>query len=121
MTLFRAKEAVEDIKAARADKPKRLNPFQQMAADNKGLRDENTRLRTKLSKFESRITSLESFQSEQMEFNAGIRDRVGKLQRQATAANASVIGGRVCPGCQEVRADGPESFPALLRLGSGNA
>jgi predicted nuclease with TOPRIM domain len=93
MTLFRAKEAVADIKAAREAKPKKLNPLQAMAADNKTLRDENARLRAKVNGIESRVTSLEAFQAAQESFNAGTKDRVGQLQRSSAA------GDMLCPGC----------------------
>lgn len=93
MTLFNAKDAVKDVKQAVKDKPRKPNRFQQMAADNKTLRDENGRLRARVSGLEARVSSLESFQSEQESFNAGTQQRVGKLQRQSAADDVP------CPGC----------------------
>jgi hypothetical protein len=93
MTLFRAKEAIEDIKKANTDKPKKLNPFQQAMAENKALRDENARLRAKVNQHDARIASLEAFQATQEAFNTGTIDRVGKLQRSSAAGDV------LCPGC----------------------
>lgn len=93
MTLFNAKEAIKDVKEARADKPKKLNRFQQMAADNKILRDENGRLRAKVNALESRVSSLDGFQADQETFNAGTKDRVSRLQRSLAGSDLP------CPGC----------------------
>lgn len=93
MTLFRAKDAISDIKQSRADKPKKPDRFQQLVADNHILRDENARLRAKVSGLDTRVRSLESFQSEQESFNAGTQQRVGQLQRESAAGDIP------CPGC----------------------
>ena len=52
--------------------------------------DRLAHLESKLAALAKRVSSLEGFQSEQEDFNAGTQDRVGKLQRHA---------GSLCPCC----------------------
>jgi hypothetical protein len=92
MSLFNSRKAIENVKEARAAKPKKLDHFQQLVTDNKVLRDELAHLRAKTSQHDSRIASLESFQSGQETFNVGTQERVGKLQRNADAAGVPCVG-----------------------------
>ena len=84
------------------------NVFQQMAADNKILRDESARLSSKVSALSSRVESLEGFRSAQETFNTGTMDRIGKLQ----PGNDSL-----CPGCGNPQSVGVHSVACFTTVG----
>jgi uncharacterized protein YlxW (UPF0749 family) len=96
VTLFNAKDAINDVKQRRADaeaKPKKLNPFQRIASDNHDLRDENDRLRAKISALSARVDEHDERLNSQEAWNAEAQKRVGQLQSQSAAGDVP------CPGC----------------------
>jgi len=108
MTLLNAKDAISGVKQRRADaeaKPKKLNPFQLAVAENKKLREENQHLRIQLKALAGRVDDHDSRFDDQQAWNAEAQKRVGKLETTAQ---------RLCPGCNELRADGPANFPGYL-------
>lgn len=113
MSLFNAKDAVDGVKEHRATaeanaeaKPKKLNPFQVAVAENKALREENARLRGQLKQLGVRVDEHDSQFADQQQWNAEAHKRVDRLETITGGASQ-----RQCPGCGELRADGPEMFP----------
>ncbi len=116
MTLFNAKDAVDDMKERRAvaeanaaAKPKKLNPFQIAVAENKALKEENQHLKIQLKALTGRVDEHDSRLGDQEQWYAEAQKRVDRLETITGGASQ-----RQCPGCLEMRHDGPESFPGYL-------
>jgi hypothetical protein len=111
MTLFNSKEAVENMKEARAAtaaKPKGKTQME-LLAEHYG--EKIQRLESRLNTVESRMRTLEGRQDAQDTFNTGTKQEVSKLKKQQAAAGVSAAGGRACPECGEMYPDGVTHWP----------
>jgi hypothetical protein len=117
MTLFNASEGIENAKQARAAKGDGLaakvdkgkshdNPVMLALAD---LKDQVGRLGSKVTALTGDVSELKGRQDATEQWQAECQKRVKNVER-ITAGGTQ----RQCPGCEELRVDGPEMFPGML-------
>jgi hypothetical protein len=106
VTLFNASEAVSAV-AGKRPQAKPANPPQ--GSSNRASSDRLSRLESKVSALAGRVDGHDSRFSDQETWNAQAQKRVDQLETITGGANQ-----RQCPGCQEMRPDGPEAFPGYL-------
>jgi hypothetical protein len=115
MTLFKAKQAVEDItgslSAKWAEAGKRglaHSPMKALAEENKALRHALRQTRMRISAFADRIDSLESRADQQEVWNA---DCEAEVKRDAP----QLFPPTQCPECRNIYPQAVEFFPGMAR------
>jgi hypothetical protein len=106
MSLFNSRKAIEGLSEKITAHKSQGNPVLAAVAD---LKAENERLRSRVGALSARVDEHDSKFADQDCWNVEAENRVKKAEGLAMPARQ-----RQCPGCSEMRNDGPESFPGYL-------